>query len=228
MGIRTITITVISAISGLGQGSPLTSASLIHESRLTVLNSAWAVNPSGLAMDFALEQISNPAQRYTSEESTGSQTNSSKATWMTLGVAKDVIWPLSVGFNFAAETASFSRKHGTWLQYSFLQKPKFPSLALRGKYSQTQFNNSARAGSSGLEMALSYGVGPMSVLANIELRGSKVTDLTKSDPKPQLIFSRHNTLGISIQPMFPTKIVLAKSISNGGRSSFISQIALEM
>jgi len=225
---RIIIFASLCAISSNSLGTQINQDHVVHQSRLTLLNGAWTVNPGGLALDFGLAQASNSPLILKENDQSNPAETSSQTRWIHLGIAGGVFWPLTLGVHFSAENQSLSHQLGGWVQYSVLQKPKLPNLAVRGKFTESNFANFAEIRSGSFELVTSYGIGPIAFLATGELSYSKLSSSDQEQFGNQRIISHHSTLGISAQSSFLSKLMIGKSFSSSGESSLISQISFEI
>jgi hypothetical protein len=213
MNLGPITIYLTLSIAQASLADTLTNQSIADEGRLPITEGAWAVNPSGLAIDLGIKQ---------------STYKDSSSKWVNVGIAKGIYWPFTVGLNFSANDESLAHQIGGWAQYSIFQKPLLPSLAFRVKYSQSHFGSTYYSDSKAGEVVVSYGLGPISLTASYEVSHNNVETLTPSNESAENFYLNHRTYGISAQLAFPTKISLARTIASTGKSGLLTQVSFEM
>lgn len=213
MKLGPIIIYLTLSIAQVSLGQEFSGQNIADESRLPVAEGAWAVNPSGLAIDLGIKQ---------------STYKESSSQWVHVGLAKGIIWPLTLGFNFSANDDSLAHQWGGWAQYSFFQKPLLPSVAFRLKYSQSHFGSTFYTESKAGEAVVSYGLGPLSLTASYEISHNHVDTLTPENENKESFYLNYRTYGVSAQLVFPTKISLARTIASTGKSAILTQLSFEM
>lgn len=135
-------------------------------SSTSISNGAWSRGDGGTTLAAGLSQIRLKPE---SVESPGinSSINTNEFTWQHIEITRGLFWPVDLNIGFYYNDEFKVHKWNTSIQYSFFQKPFYPSLAVRGGYSKLEKPNFVESQNYSASAASSWGYKNLSVFGNV-------------------------------------------------------------